>query len=270
MPLVDVHCHINHKLFEGKVEEIIANAARAGLKAVVLSGVNPEANLEVLEYAKKYPLIKASLGIYPIDALGLSPDEVGLPHHEGPINLTEQFAFFEANLDKIISIGEVGMYFHWVSKDETFEKQKENFQKIIRFCIKVKKPIVIHSRKAEVECLNVLEEEIKNNEIPVIHHCFGGKKALIKRGAELGHNFSVPANIARNSGFESLVKIVPNKQLLTETDSPWLSPFKGTTNEPANVTESIKKIAEIKELSIKDAEDLVWSNFKRIFNYEEE
>jgi len=68
MPLVDVHCHINHKLFEGKVEEIIANAARAGLKAVVLSGVNPEANLEVLEYAKKYPLIKASLGIYPIDA----------------------------------------------------------------------------------------------------------------------------------------------------------------------------------------------------------
>jgi TatD DNase family protein len=269
MPLVDIHCHINHKLFEGKVEEILANAAKAGLKAVVLSGVNPEANIEVLEYAKKYPLIKASLGIYPIDALGLTPDEVGLPYHKGKINLTEQFAFFEANLDKIIAIGEVGMDFHWATKKDTFEEQSDNFKKIIQFCIRVKKPIVIHSRKAEKECLDILEQEIKNNEIPIIHHCFSGKKALIKRGSELGHNFSVPANIARNSGFESLVKIVPSKQLLTETDAPWLSPYKDTTNEPAFVTESIKKIAEIKEISIKEAEDLVWNNFVRNFNFEE-
>ncbi|MAG61156.1 hypothetical protein CL619_05185 [archaeon] len=269
MPLVDVHCHINHKDFEGKVEEVLANAAKAGLKVIVLSGVNPEANIEVLEYAKKYPLVKASLGLYPIDILGLTPDEVGLPHHQGPVNLTEQFAFIEANLDQVISIGEIGMDFFWVSYEETYEKQAENFRKIIRFAIKVNKPIVIHSRKAEKECLDVLEEEIKNNEIPVVHHCFGGRKALMKRGVDLGHNFSIPANIKRNTSFEALVKIVPNDKLLTETDAPWQSPFKGKINEPAYVTEAIKKIAEIKEMSVKEAEDLVWDNFCRVFKFEE-
>ncbi len=161
------------------------------------------------------------------------------------------------------------MDFHWVSKEETYEKQADNFRKIIRFAIRVDKPIVIHSRKAESECLDILEEEIKNNEIPVVHHCFGGKKALIKRGVGLGHNFTVPANILRNSGFESLVKIVPSAQLLTETDAPWMSPFKDVINEPAFVVESIKKIAEVKEISVKEAEDLVWNNFCRVFKYEE-
>lgn len=267
MPLVDVHCHINHKEFEGKIDQVIDNAKKAGLKAILLSGVNPQANIEVLEYAKKYPIIKASLGIYPIDALGLSPDVTGLPHHRGPIDLEEQFTFFTKHLDKIIAIGEIGMDFHWVEKEDTYEQQAENFRKIIRFAKEVKKPIVIHSRKAERECLDILEEEIKEQEIPVIHHCFGGRKALIRRGVALGHNFTVPANIARNSGFESLVKIVPNEQLLTETDAPWLSPYKETINEPAYVTESIKKIAEIKQITLKEAEDLVWSNFCRIFSF---
>ena len=269
MPLVDVHCHINHKDLNGHIEQVIENAKQAGLKAILLSGVNPKANREVLEYAKKYPLIQASLGVYPIDALGLSKDATGLPHHEGSIDLDSEFKFFKENLDKIIAIGEIGMDFHWADKEETYTAQAENFRKIIRFAIKVKKPIVIHSRKAEKECLDILEEEIKNDQIPVVHHCFGGRKALIRRGVELGHNFTVPANIARNQGFESLVKIVPSKQLLTETDAPWLSPYKGQLNEPAFVTESIKKIAIIKDISEKEAEDLIWNNFCRIFSFEE-
>lgn len=269
MPLIDVHCHLNHKEFEGKFEEVLANAAKAGLKAVVVSGVNPKANIEVLEMARKFPLIKASLGIYPIDALGLSPDVTGLPHHRGPIDLDEQFKFIEEHLDETIAIGEIGMDFHWVSKEETGKQQIENFRKIIRFAIKVKKPIVIHSRKAEKECLDILEEEIKNNEIPVIHHSFGGRKALIKRGVELGHNFTVSANVVRNNGAESLVRIVPMNMLLTETDAPWLSPFKDKINEPAFVAEAIKKIAEVKEISEKEVEDVIWENFVRVFEFEE-
>ncbi len=269
MPLVDIHCHINHKDLKGKIEEVIANAAAAGVKVIVLSGVNPKANVEVLEYAKKYPVIKASLGIYPIDALGLTPDEVGLPHHKGPIDLEKEFAFIKEHLGQVISIGEIGMDFNWASKEETGKKQEEIFRKVIRFAIKVKKPIVIHSRKAEVECLDILEDEIKNNEIQVIHHCFGGRKALMRRGVELGHNFSIPANIKRNTSFKALVKIVPKDRLLTETDAPWQSPFKEKVNEPAYVTEAIQKIAEVKGITIKEAEDVVWDNFCRIFSYSE-
>jgi TatD DNase family protein len=265
MKLVDVHCHLNHELYKDDLDEVLERAEKEGVKAILLSGVNPESNKQVLEMCKEYPICKASLGIYPIDALGLAPDETGLPRQIGKINLEEEFAFIEKNKDKIIAIGEVGMDFHWADKEKTYQKQAETFRKIIRFAIKIKKPLVIHSRKAEEECINILEEEIKNNEIPVVQHCFSGRKSLMSRAIELGHYFSIPPNIVVASNFKTLVKKAPISQLLTETDSPYLSPFKGQKNEPAFVIESIKKIAEVKEISVEEAGEAIWKNYGKVF-----
>ena len=264
MKLVDVHCHLNHEHFKDRLDRTIKNAKKAGVKRIVISGVNSEANREVLKLCEKYPdILRASLGIYPIDALGLSEGETGLPRQTGKINLDEEFKFIEKNHDKIVSIGEIGMDFHW---DKDYHaKQEENFRKIIRFAIKINKPIVIHSRKAEKECIDVLEEEIKNKEIEVDMHCFSGNKKLIKCAAELGHNFSIPPCIVKQQHFQMLVEIVPLTQLLTETDAPWLSPFPDKRNEPAFVVESIKKIAEIKGLSEKEVADQIWKNYERVF-----
>jgi len=158
------------------------------------------------------------------------------------------------------------MDFHWADKEKTYQQQADNFRRIIRFAISIKKPIVIHSRKAEKECLEILEQEIKNKEIPVINHCFSGKKSLIRKAAELGHHFSIPPNILRSHSFQTLVKMVDLKQLLTETDSPYLSPYAEQRNEPAFILESIKKIAEIKQITEKEAADRIWENYCRIFN----
>ena len=182
-----------------------------------------------------------------------------------PIDLKEQFEFIEKNKDKTVSIGEVGMDFHWADKEETLEKQAETFRKIIRFAIKINKPIVIHSRKAERECLDLMEEEIKNHEINVVNHCFSGKKSQIKKAAELGHYFSIPPNILRSHSFQTLVKMVPLIQLLTETDSPYLSPYPNQRNEPAFVVETIKKIAEIKEISEEKVAEQIWQNYRKVF-----
>ena len=104
--------------------------------------------------------------------------------------LEQEFKFIKENLDKITCIGEVGMDFYW-DKDH-HEEQKEIFRKIIQFVILIKKPILIHSRKAEEECLDLLEEEIKNSQIPVIMHCFQGRKSLMTRAIRLGYYFSIP------------------------------------------------------------------------------
>ena len=136
MKLIDVHCHINHELLKDKIEDVLKRAEEVGVKAVFLSGVNPENNREVLEYAKKYPLIKASLGIYPIDALGIQPDATGLPHHKGKIYLEEEFKFIKENLKQVAAIGEVGMDFYWADKEKTYEEQAANFRKIIQFAIR--------------------------------------------------------------------------------------------------------------------------------------
>jgi len=173
MKLVDVHCHINHERLKNQLDKVLQRAKDAGIQAILLSGVNPAANREVLELAKKYPIIKASLGIYPIDAIGLSEGETGLPVQKGKIDLDAEFKFIEDNLKDVVAIGEVGMDFHWADKD-TYDEQAANFRRIIQFAIKVNKPIVIHSRKAEEECLQILEEEV-NGKIPVIQHCFSGR-----------------------------------------------------------------------------------------------
>jgi len=265
MNLVDVHCHLNSVEFKDDLDEVLERAKNAGLRAVLVSGTNPPTNKQVLEMVKKYPIIKASLGIYPTDALGMPPDEAGLLKHDGPIDLEQQFQFIRKHLSQVAAVGEVGMDFYWVDKEKTGQQQEENFRKIIRFCKEIQKPIVIHSRKAEEECITILAEEIPSHEIPVIQHCFSGKKSLMSRAIELGHNFSIPPNIVRASNFETLVKKAPLTQILTETDSPWLSPFPGKKNEPAYVFESIKKIAEVKGISVEEAADQIWQNYERIF-----
>jgi TatD DNase family protein len=265
---VDVHCHINHALFKDTLNQVIARAKKVGLSAIILSGVNPENNREVLALSQKYPIIKASVGMYPTDLLGLGPDESGLPIHKGTINLDDEFIFIRKNLDKIISIGEIGMDFYAVDRDKTQIDQERYFRKIIQFAKEVKKPIIIHSRKAEKECLDILEFEIQHNEIPVVQHCFSGKKSLMTRAIELGHYFSIPPNILIASNFQTLVKKCPMNQILTETDSPWLSPYKDVPNEPAFVRETIKKIAEVKGLTVDDVEKAVWENYLRVFGDE--
>ncbi len=265
MNLIDVHCHLMHEKFKDDLTEVLERAANVGVKAILCSGVNPVSNRQVLELARKHPLIKASLGIYPIDALGLSEKEYGLPRQIVPIDLEEEFAFIEKNKDEALAIGEVGMDFHWADKEATGQQQGDTFRKIIRFAIRLKKPLVIHSRKAEEECLDILEQEIKHREIPVIQHCFSGRKSLMTRAAELGHYFSIPPNILRSGNFQTLVRRVPLTQLLTETDAPYLSSLSGERNEPGKVIESVQKIAEIKGITVKEAAAQIWKNYQRIF-----
>src|SRR3989338_4363987 len=118
MNLVDVHCHLNHESLTNDLDDVLERAKKAGLKAIFVSGTNPPTNKQVLEMAAKYPIIKASLGIYPIDALGMALDEAGLLHHEGPISLEEQFQFIKKNIKNVAAIGEVGMDFHWAEKEK--------------------------------------------------------------------------------------------------------------------------------------------------------
>ncbi|MEW5896065.1 MAG: TatD family hydrolase [Nanoarchaeota archaeon] len=267
MNLVDVHCHLNHEKFKDDLGEVISRAKKAGVKAIVVSGVNPPANKDVLRLAEKAEqkdkIIKVSLGIYPIDALGLAEGESGLPRQTVPIDLEEEFRFIEKNKNNIVAVGEAGMDFFW--DKEHHQQQEENFRKIIRFVRKIKKPLVVHSRKAEEKSIDVLEEEIKEKEVPVIMHCFSGNKKLIQRAADLGYYFSVPPNIVRLQHFQILVDMVRLEQLLTETDAPWLSPFPDRKNEPAYVAETIKKIAEIKKISKEKAAGQIWKNYGKVF-----
>lgn len=265
MLLVDVHAHINHERFKDDLDQVIERAKKAGVKAIICNGVNSPTNREVLKLAEKYDIVKSALGLYPIDALNIQLphlNEVGLTRDIIPLDVDKEIDFIEKNQKKIIAIGEVGMDFKYLKEYEP--KQRENFQKVIDLAKKIDKPLIVHSRSAEAEVLQMLES---NNVKKVVMHCFGGRKSLIKKGAELGYYFSIPPLVKRLQHFEIVISLVPLTQLLTETDSPWLSPDPEKRNEPSFVTESIKKIAEVKKMTEEEVANNVFMNFQQLFEY---
>jgi len=262
MKLIDVHAHLEVKDFEKDLDKVIENARTAGVKMIIASGVNPSTNRKVLEISEKYDLVKVSFGLYPLDAISNQLDSTSddAERYVERFDVDEELAWIEENADKCVAIGEVGLDYKVVEgKDDL---QKEVFEKIIALAKKIDKPLIIHSRKAELDAIDMLESAgVKK----VVMHCFCGKKSLIKRCVELGWFFSVPPKITILEHFKMMVELVPLEQLLTETDAPLMSPVVGERNEPANVAVTIKEIAKIKGLSEEKVSEQIFKNAEELF-----
>lgn len=244
---IDAHCHLDRL---EKPEEVVARAKKANVKLIITNGSDPETNTKSLELASRFPEVKAALGLYPIEALKMTDAQIN-----------QVLKDIEKDKDKIVAIGEVGIDF---KEDlEQHDKQKKLFVKIIKLAQKIDKPLIIHSRKAELECIEILEQEKAEK---VVMHCFSGKLSLARRCADNGWCLSIPANVVYSEHFQNVIKQLPMANLFGETDSPYLHPKKEWPNEPANVAESYKKIAEIKSLSLKEVEKQLEENYKRLFN----
>ncbi|MBU4284311.1 MAG: TatD family hydrolase [Nanoarchaeota archaeon] len=251
MLLIDVHAHLDLKEFDSDLDEVIKRAETAGVKAIISNGINHKSNRKTLELSKKYKIVKPALGLYPDDAITLTQEQ-----------LQNELNFIKKNKDKIIAIGEVGLDYKYCKKKQEQELQKEIFLKIINISKKINKPLIIHSRKAEPDVIDILENSDAKK---VILHCFSGKLKLIKKAAKLGFYFSVPTNITYSQHFQKLAEIVDINKLLTETDSPYLSPYKNRRNEPSFIIEAIKKIAEIKNTDINETANNIFMNYQKIF-----
>ena len=259
MLLVDVHCHLDHEYFSDKLDVVIKRAKEAGLKSIITQGVNHEKNQNILELCKKDQIIKPAFGLYPLDAPNVTCNEEAKDFSKSKIDVDTTLKYIEKNKNNIVAIGEVGIDFKF-SDDE--KNQIENFNKIINLAKKISKPLIVHSRKAEKLVIDLLEDA-KFNKVDM--HCFSGKKTLVKRGADLGFFFSIPANIVKSDQFQMNAKILPMHNMLTETDAPWLSPFQEKMNEPAFIKEAVEKIAEIKKLTTVETANQIFQNYQNLF-----
>jgi len=249
--LIDTHCHLEDKQFDRDLDEVIERAKRADVRFIICNGLNKKGNQKILEISKRFDFVKCAFGLGPNEAERLSEDEI-----------LGEIEFIEENRDKIVAIGEIGLDFLYTKDADLIRKQKFALQKLIELAERIKKPVILHSRKAEQEVFDMVQSsDIKK----AVFHCFTGKLSIAKKIADKGFYFSVPANVVFSPNLQELVKIIDIKQLLTETDSPLLSPFKGRRNEPAFVMESVRKVAEIKKISPREAEDVLFGNAKDLF-----
>lgn len=246
--LVDVHAHLEFDSFKEDLPDVIERAKKAGVKYIINSGTNQKRNEETLKLVEKYDIVKASLGIYPIEAANNSEEEI-----------IKQIEFIKKNKNKIIAIGETGLDYYESDKKDS---QKNLFLSLISLAERMKLPIIIHSRKAESDVLDILESSSLKK---VIMHCFCGNMKLVKRIEDNGYLASIPPIITFSSHFQKMAEVMPLTQLLTETDAPFLSPVKGERNEPANVAYTINKISEIKNLMKEEVEKIIFMNFQKTF-----
>jgi len=250
-------------LYKKELDAVLERAKKAGVKAIVCSGVNVPTNREVLELARKYgPLVRCSLGIYPTDAAGVGADEAGLSRQSEPFDVDKELEFIKEHKDEIAAIGECGLDYHWSKDPEIHKKMKVNFEKALQTAEKIKKPVVVHTRKAEADCLDMLESSNVKN---IVLHCFTGKKSLVKRAADLGYYFSIPSLIEKLKHFQMVAEIANINQILTETDGPWLSPVEGRHSEPADVLFAVKNIAKIKGFTEEDTANNIFMNYQRVY-----
>lgn len=246
--LVDIHAHLHHCFFEKDLDKVIQRAKSAGVKRIITAGLDVESNRKTLEISGKYDLVEAALGLYPVDALQLKDEDTD-----------KELDFIYKNRANIKAISEVGLDF---LKSDAKERQKEIFGKVIRLGEKTKLPLIVHSRKAEESVIEMLESSGLKN---VVMHCFSGNFKLVEKIEDNGWFLSIPANVVFSRHFQEVVRRVNISRLLTETDSPYLSPSKGKRNEPAFVAEAVKKIAEIKGMDATEVANNIYKSYQGLF-----
>ncbi len=239
----DVHCHLTHPLFSKDLENVvnvnvIIHCAGSGLKD----------NKKVLEISKKFKNVKASFGLYPWDVVKMSKEE-----------FEENIKFIKENKNNIVCIGEIGLDYYQGDDEKDLRIQRERFKEILLLAESLKKPVLVHTRKAEKDAYEILKE----HNVRAIIHSYTGPQKLVKKYLELGFYFSIPGVVVRSPSFQSLVKKVPIERLLTETDAPYLPIVSGQRSEPKDVIKIVQKISEIKEC---DAKDELLKNYKSLFN----
>jgi TatD DNase family protein len=244
---VDVHCHLDLLKY---IEREVEKAREVRVEEIWTNGVNSETNKKALILARQFKEVKAFVGIYPDDALKMTDLEID-----------REIEFIKENKENIKGIGEVGMDFKDPLKKEDKEKQEKVFRKFIKLSLELGMPITVHSRKAERECIEILED-MKTKR--VVMHYFSGKLGLVERIVENGWFLSIPTCVKYSEQFQKVVEKVPIENILCETDSPFSHPNKKFPNNPGNVIESYKKIAEIKNIKIEEVEKIIEENVKKI------
>ena len=256
MGLFDSHSHLNDEKFDEDREEQIKKICESGVSNFITAGYSVESSKKALEIAKKYDFIYTTAGV--------SPNDIPQTEEELWKQLAEIEKIVEKNKEKICAIGEIGLDYYWNTDNK--ELQKKAFIEQIKIANKYNLPIVIHTREAVMDTLQILKENKVTK--TVVFHCCPQNRELIKEGLKLGFyiSFAGPITFKNSKNAEEMINLVPNDRILIETDSPYLAPepVRGTRNTPANVKYIAQKIADVKGLTLEEVEKITFENTKNI------
>lgn len=249
MKLVDTHCHLDNEKFDEDRLEVIERI-KENLEFCVNIGYDLVSSKKSLELAKEYDFIYAVIGVHPIDIAEYSEE------------VEKELEILGKN-PKVVAIGEIGLDYHWMTEPK--DVQQERFKRQLELAERLNKPVVIHTRDAMEDTVNILKEYPN---ITGVIHCYPGSLETAKQLVDrfyLGIGGTLTFKNSKKA--VEVVKDIPLDRIVIETDCPYLTPepFRGKRNEPIYVEYVAKKIAEIKEISVEDVTKVTTENAKKLY-----
>ena len=247
--LVDTHCHIFSEYYDD-IESVIKRAKEAGVRAIIVNGVDRNSNEEILELVKKYDIVYGALGIQPEEVSMCTDDDI-------------EFIEKHINDEKIVALGEIGLDYHYECDKDL---QKKVFLKQLEIAKRHNKPVIVHSR----DCINETYNILKDFNLKGIMHCYSGSVEMAKKFNEIGFLLGIGgiATFRNAVKIVDVIKDIDLEYIVVETDSPYLSPepYRGKQNEPQNIKIIVDKICDIKGLESTFVCDTLVSNVCRLFD----
>jgi TatD DNase family protein len=256
---VDSHAHIDGEEYEADRDEVVERAREAGVAAILNVGTGDphSGSLErAVAVAEKYSGVYAAVGVHPHDAK-LFDEEA----ERRILSLLEQS-------ERIIAWGEIGLDYHYDHSPR--EVQRDVFRRQLRLAREARLPVIIHSREAEEDTVNILRQEWQDAPRGGVMHCFGGSEKMMRDVLKLGFMISFAGNVTfkKAEDLRAVARHVLLERLFIETDCPYLTPvpFRGRRNEPARVVEVARCLAELHGVTVEEIGNRTTDNFSRFFN----
>lgn len=250
MHFIDSHCHLTDTRYEN-VQTIIDACNASDVKTLVDVGWNTESTIKAAKNAEKFACVYFSAGIHPSESLKTSDED---------IKVVESFL----SSPKCVAAGEIGLDYHYDDTDK--KSQQQLFEAQLYLADKYKLPVIIHSRDASSDMLDILSRNKNLLQNGFLMHCYSESKEQAKNYLDLGGYFAFGGVITfKNAKKDEIVKSVPKDRILAETDAPYMSPepFRGRVNYPENVVLVYKKLAAIYGEDEESLTDIIYENFKR-------
>ena len=252
--MIDSHCHLDHEPMFSDLKNVLNRSKENGVEKILTICTTKDSFKKIIEIIKFDPIIYGTYGIHP---------------HEVSANIVSKEEIIKnvVSNKKIIAIGESGLDFYYNHSSK--ENQISSFKLHIEAAIDLNIPVIVHSRNAEKETFDILNDyKISNPKI--LMHCFTGSTEFANKLLSLNSYFSASGIITfkKSSDLQETFRLIPNEKLLIETDSPYLAPvpLRGKKNEPSYIKHTLIKLADIKNISADNIDKITSQNFNILFD----
>ena len=253
--IIDSHCHLNYEPMSLSLKETIDRANKEGVKYLLTISTQDKSFDDILQIISNNKCVYGSYGIHPHEAknhLLIKSDDI-----IKKINLNK----------KIIGIGESGLDFYYNHSDK--HDQIKCFEEHIKAAQITKLPLIVHTRNAESETLQILKKSLSEKNFKILIHCFTGSKEFAFKLLDLGAYISASGVVTfkKSEDLANTFKEIPNNRILVETDSPYLAPtpLRGKPNEPSYLIHTVKFLSKLKNISFEDFSNITTKNFFKLF-----